>query len=237
MVSRILYRRLVPIATVTTLIVGCLELDTVPPPTTMEGSSSSSSAESSSGSGESSSGFSMTTSSSSAAASSSGTPVMHEVVAKSNLGMTLQNNSGAVACATDARMLPDGMTGNALECTHITEMNGAFYHGLTADLTVDVMYVFSFFFRNGNFDTPFGQDPTSIGVSVISPNGSGSGALIMLDPYADGWYRQRFLFTATATGTHKLGFTHSLSRMPGGGYWLYGFQVETGFEVTDYVPE
>ena len=161
---------------------------------------------------------------------------MHMIVAKSDLGMTIQNDSSAVACGLDPQTLPTGMTGDALECTHITDTSGIFFHGLTANLEVDVPYTFSFFFRNGTFDSPYGHLPPEPSIKMISPNGSGGGQMGTFDSYPNGWYRQRYLFTATATGTYQLGFSHSLNRPPGGGYWLYGFQIETGNAVTDYVP-
>jgi hypothetical protein len=157
------------------------------------------------------------------------------VVAKSNLGTTLQNDSGAVVCAANSQMLPDGLSGTALECTHITTTTGRFTQGLAVNLTDGVDYVFSFYFRNVNFDTPYGQSP-KVGITMKSPNGGGAGSLVSFDPFPNQWYRQRYLFTATATGMYTIGFDHELNRPAGGGYWLYGFQVQEGFAVSDYVP-
>lgn len=162
---------------------------------------------------------------------------MSQVIAKSDLGVTLQNDSNAVMCVNDMQTLPSGASGTALKCTHLTQMPGSFFHGITADLQVDVKYTFSFFFRNGSFDSPYGQFPPAVGVKMISPNGGGGGQLVMFDAYPNGWYRQRYMFTATATGTHRFGFMHSLDRPAGGEYWLYGFQVQTEFGVTEYIPE
>lgn len=140
-------------------------------------------------------------------------------------------------CGLDPQTLPNGMSGDAFECTHITDAPGVFFHGLSVELTAGVPYVFSFFFRNGNFDSPYGQLPPTFGFKVNSPSGGGGGNLLMVDPYPNNWYRQRFDFTAKITGTHQFGVMHSVNRPPGGGYWLYGFQAETGTNVTDYVPE
>jgi hypothetical protein len=240
--------RLVPIAAITILIAGCLELSTTPPPNDIEESSGSSSSGSSNGSSglstsssssssSTSSSSSSTSASSSSSAASSGTPVMHEIIAKSDLGMTIQNDSSGVVCGVDMQTLPSGMAGTALECTHVTDTSGIFFHGLTVNLQVDVPYVFSFFFRNGSFDSPYGHLPPDIGSKMVGPNTSGGGQMQPFDSYSNGWYRQRYMFTASSTGSYQLGFMHSLNRPPGGGYWLYGFQVETGSDVTTYVPE
>lgn len=134
-------------------------------------------------------------------------------------------------------MLPAGTSGDALECTHITDTTGAFFHGLSVDLQSGVDYVFTFFFRNGNFDSPYGQSESVIGIKMTGPNANGGSPLYNFDAYPNGWYRQRFTFTAKNTGTYQWGFTHSLNRPPGGGYWLYGFQMETGFAPSEYIPE
>lgn len=159
------------------------------------------------------------------------------ILAKSDLGTTIQNDSQGVVCGVDSITLPNGANGTALECTHVTETTGRFTHGLTVDLVDDVNYTFSFYFRNGNFDMPYNQDASTIGIMMKSPNGGGYTSLYTFDAFPNQWYRQRYSFTATATGSHQIGFTHSLARAPGGGYWLYGFQVEEGFSISDYVPE
>lgn len=151
--------------------------------------------------------------------------------------MTIQNDSSGVVCGLDPSTLPNNTMGDALECTHVTETTGRFTHGLTVDLVDNGQYTFSFYFRNGNFDMPYNQTPSTIGITMKSPNGGGYTALSTFDPFPNQWYRQRFSFTATATGSHQIGFTHTLARPAGGGYWLYGFQVEEGFSVSDYVPE
>ena len=157
------------------------------------------------------------------------------VVVKSDLGTTLRNDSGAVVCGNDTQMLPDDMGGTALECTHITTTSGRFTHGLEASLTEGITYNFSFYFRNANFDSPYGQSP-NVGITMKSPNGGGFGSLITFDAFPNQWYRQRYLFQASATGMYEIGFDHELDRPPGGGYWLYGFQLQEGTIVSDYVP-
>jgi len=129
------------------------------------------------------------------------------------------------------------MDGTALECTHVTNTTGRFVHGLEVNLTDGVDYSFTFYFRNGNFDMPFGQSDSTIGITMKSPNGGGGGSLYTFDTFPNQWYRQWYPFTATATGMHQIGFTHELDRTPGGGYWLYGFQVQEGFGLSEYVPE
>lgn len=158
------------------------------------------------------------------------------VVAKSNLGTTIQNDSQGVVCAVNSLSLPDGSTGDALECTHVTQMAGAFFHGISAPLEADIPYVFTFFFRNNNFEAPYGKLPPEVGVKMLGPNSSGGGGLITFDSYPNGWYRQRYMFTPGVSGTFQIGFMHSLDRLSGGSYWLYGFQMETGITPTTYVP-
>ena len=82
---------------------------------------------------------------------------------------------------------------------------------------------------------PYGQSP-KVGITMKAPNGGGYGSLKTLDPLQNQWYRQRLSFTASASGLHQIGFDHELERPPGGGYWLYGFQVQEGSIVSDYVP-
>lgn len=158
------------------------------------------------------------------------------VVAKSNLGMTIQNDSQGVVCAVDSLVLPDGTTGDALECTHVTQQQGSFYHGLTVNLEADIPYVFTFFFRNGTFDSPYGHLPPEIGTKLVSPNGGGGGQLNTFFSFPNNWYRQRHMFTPSATGSFQIGFMHSMDRPAGGSYWLYGFQIETGTSPTTYIP-
>ncbi len=150
--------------------------------------------------------------------------------------MTLQNNLGAVVCGNDIQTLPSNVSGTALECTHITKTSGSFFHGIEVSLTDGVTYSFSFFFRNGNFDSPYNQSPT-VGIKSEYPNGGGYGSLKMFNAGPNQWYRQLYPFTATYTGLHQIGFHHNLNREPGGGYWLYGFQLQEGFGLSDYVPE
>ena len=248
MIPRIL-KPVVPIVAATTIVAGCLELTTTDPntdPDTSWSSSSASSGSSSASSGSSSasssssssasSSSSSAASSSSSASSSSGIPMPGPVVAKSDFGSTLRNDSGAVVCGGDAQTLPSGISGTALECTHITNTSGRFTHGLDVNLTAGVKYLFSFYFRNGTFDSPYGQSPT-VGITMKSPNGGGYGSLITFDAFPNQWYRQIYPFTASATGMYQIGFDHNLDRPPGGGYWLYGFQVQEGYMVSDYVPE
>lgn len=158
------------------------------------------------------------------------------VVAKSNMGAEIQNDSQGVVCGLDSLTLPDGSMGDALECTHIKEMQGLFFQGLTVDLEADIPYVFTFFFREGTFDSPYGHLPPTIGLKMTGPSTSGGGQLHKGDPYANGWYRQRYWWTPAISGTFQLGFMHSMDRPAGGSYWLYGFQVETGTTPTTYIP-
>ena len=151
--------------------------------------------------------------------------------------MTIQNDGSAVVCGVDTQTLPSGMGGTSLECTHVTNTTGIFFHGITANLQAGVPYTFSFFFRNGNFDSPYGPLPPEIGIKIVKPNGGAGGQLGTFDAYPNGWYRQRFMSTTSATGDYQFGFMHSVNRTPGGGYWLYGFQLETGTDATPYVPE
>lgn len=141
-----------------------------------------------------------------------------------------------MACGEDPQMLPNGKDGVAFECTHITSSNGLFLQGLEANVVGGVTYTFSFFFKNGNFATPFDQPVANIGLMVNGFSGSGGASLTMIDAFPNSWYRQKFTFTAKGTGTAKFYFTQSLNLMPGGGYWLYGFQVETGSIATEYIP-
>jgi hypothetical protein len=174
--------------------------------------------------------------SASSSSSSSGKPYELMVVSKSNFGTTIQNDSQGVLCAVDSLTLPDGAAGDALHCTHATQMVGSFFQGLTVNLEADIPYVFSFFFRNDTFDSPYSKFPPEIGVKMIAPNGGGGGQLHTFDSYPNGWYRQRYMFTPSTTGSFQIGFMHSLDRPAGGAYWLYGFQMETGTNVTTYVP-
>jgi hypothetical protein len=141
-------------------------------------------------------------------------------------------------CGIDTLPLPTNAIGDALECTQNQTTSGTFFHGLVADLQSGVDYTFSFFFRNANFDSPYGHFPPEIGIKMIAPpNSSGGGGLQMFDAYPNGWYRQLYLWNAGVTGPHQIGIMHSLDRPAGGGYWLYGFQIETGTGTTPYMPE
>jgi len=161
---------------------------------------------------------------------------MHEIIAKSNFGTTIQNDSQGVVCAIDTLVVPGGTNADALNCTHVTQMSGAFWQGITADLQAGVPYVFSFYFRNGSFDSPYGNLPPTIGIKRVGPNVSGGAQLNMFFPAENSWYRQKYMFTAANSGTYQIGFMHSLDRPAGGAYWLYGFQLETGNDVTTYIP-
>lgn len=132
-------------------------------------------------------------------------------------------------------MLPNGSDGSALECTHVTQMVGTFFQGLTVELKQGTPYAFSFYFRNGTFASPYGKFPSDIGVQMFGPNADGGGQMHTFEPFANGWYRQSYTFTASSTGTYQLGFAHSMNRATGGNYWLYGFQMETGSQVTEYI--
>ncbi len=83
---------------------------------------------------------------------------------------------------------------------------------------------------------PYGQSP-AIGIWMEATNVSGAGSLITFDQFQNQWYRQRYFFTAPISGMYEIGFDHELARPPGGGYWLYGFQMQEGYIVSDYVPE
>lgn len=142
-----------------------------------------------------------------------------------------------MVCAVSAQPLPIGSSGDTLDCVLFKQIVGTFYHGLSADLQANTEYTFSFFFRNVDFESPFGQMPPTMGIKMISPNGSGAGGLNMFDPFPNGWYRQRYLFTAPVAGTYQFGLEHSLDHPIGGEYYLYGFQVSTTYTVPDYTPQ
>ena len=129
------------------------------------------------------------------------------------------------------------MDGEALECTHITDTNGRFRQGLVTNLAAGETYTFSFFYKNGNFTSPYGQQYFDIGLAYVGMTTGGGGGLATLVAFPNDWYRQKITFMAKESGDFQLAFVHSLTRMPGGGYWVYGVQVEIGSSATEYVPE
>lgn len=178
-----------------------------------------------------------TNASSSSASSSSGL-LDNKVLARSDLGQPLKNTGGAVACAPPLSPAPVGPDRPALVCTHITSTAGYFQQGLNFTATPNRPYTLSFFFQNHNFDTPFDQPWTSIGiVTTAGPDFDEKGtSLSTTSPYPNGWYRQIFTFSPTTSLTYGVGFSQSLNRTPGGEYQLFGFQIEEGDQATEYVP-
>lgn len=156
---------------------------------------------------------------------------------RSNFGETQQNNSGAVICGADNIAMPIGGASQALNCTVGTQVPSSFRQGISAPLTAGQTYTISFFFRDGMFTNPYGQQADEAGVSIV---GAGNGAgtpLVTTDPYPNGWYRQRLSYVPTVSQIYQMGIIHTINRAPGEYYWIYGFQLEYGTKVTPYVPQ
>lgn len=224
------------ISTITISFAGCLELGTTTPPEETWSSSSTSSGDVGSSSTSSSSTTTSSTSSSSSSSASSSSGMPAGIIAKSNFGSTLLNNIGAVACGTDMQELPIGGTGEVFECTHISQAKGDFHQGLTATLQPGQTYTFTFFFKGGTFAMPFDQPYTKIGIGYQVEIAVDGAPLVTTTPYLNGWYRQKITFSPGNAPSVDVFFTQSIDQMPGGSYWLYGFQLEEGFTPSDYVP-
>lgn len=178
------------------------------------------------------------TGSTSSSGSTSSGMIDYKVLERSELGVALANDGGAVACAPPLSPAPVGADRPALVCTHITNQKGYFRQGLQLDAVANRPYTVSFFFQNHNFDVPFDQAWKSIGIMAIagSPLVEEGASLSTIKPYPNGWYRQIFTFSPTSSQTYGVGFNQAVERAPGGEYQLFGFQIEEGDQATEYVP-
>ena len=164
----------------------------------------------------------------------------------SQLATTILNDGNGVTQVTDTSIAnPFGVNDGVFRCTHTTNTTGYFRRGELVNLTAGVTYTFSVYFRNGTVSNPYGRGGTfpGPGLTITSGVGGGTGPIFETFEYSlntnifagNGWYRQVFIFIPSHTQVYQVTFNQALNQTPIGTYYLYGFQLETGTTVTDYI--